>query len=119
MTDKEDKDQAYFERNNVVAALARLFPSGITKTNIPGWSEDWHGCVYIDLPTGQISYHFHDSQGYLFEDLGSYVGEWDGHDKDEVHRRLATLPRLEDIVRQLLDAAVLSSKPSGFGREEQ
>ncbi len=89
------KDDAYFERNNVVAALARLYPSGIARTNIPGWSEDWHGCVYIDLPSGQISYHCHDSQAYLFASLPPYAGTWDGHDKDEVHRRLSTLTRQE------------------------
>ncbi len=91
MSDKDDKDQAYFERNNIVAALARLYPSGTATTAILGWSDDWHGCVYIDLPTGQISYHFHDSQAYLFDELGPYIGEWDGHDKDEVHCRLAAL----------------------------
>lgn len=91
MSDKEDKDQAYFERNNVVAALARMYRSGVAKTNIPGWSDDWHGCVYIQLPSGQISYHFHDSQAYLFDGLPEFKGEWDGHDKDEVHRRLAAL----------------------------
>lgn len=91
MTTKAEKDQAYLERNHVVAALARLYPSGIAKTNIPGWSEDWHGCVYIDLPSGQISYHYHDSQAHLFEGLPPYQGEWDGHDKDDVHARLAML----------------------------
>lgn len=88
-----DKDQAYFERNNLVAALARLYPSGIKRTNIPGWSDDWHGCVYIDLPTGQISYHYHDSHAQLFEDLPPYAGEWDGHNKKTVHERLAALGR--------------------------
>jgi hypothetical protein len=46
------KDAAYLERNMVVAALAKCFPSGVIKTAIEGWSEDWHGCVYVDLPTG-------------------------------------------------------------------
>lgn len=82
------KDQAYLERNHLVALLARLFPSGIRKTNIEGWSDDWHGCVYIDLPSGQISYHYHDSHAYLFAGLPAYTKEWDGHDKVIVHRRL-------------------------------
>lgn len=85
------KDQAYLERNHLVAALARLYPSGVAKTAIPGWSEDWHQCVYIDLPCGQISYHFHDSHAHLFEALPAYQGEWDGHDKSIVHRRLSEL----------------------------
>lgn len=86
------KDAAYEERNKVVAALAKLFPSGTARTNIPGWSDDWHGCVYIDLPTGQVSWHFHDSQAHLFADLPPYQGVWDGHDTDEKYRRLAATP---------------------------
>lgn len=88
---RERKDGAYEERNKVVAALARLFPSGVARTTIPGWSDDWHGCVYIDLPTGQVSWHFHDSQAHLFEGLPAYAGEWDGHDTPEKYRRLAEL----------------------------
>ena len=62
------KDAAYLERNQVVSALAKCFPSGVERTTIEGWG-DWHNCVYIELPTGQASWHFHDSQAYLFEGL--------------------------------------------------
>ena len=89
------KDAAYFERNQVVAALAKCFPSGIAKTAIDGWSEDWHGCVYIDLPTGQVSWHYHDSQAYLFNALPEYQGVWDGHSTDEKYARLNALTATE------------------------
>jgi len=85
------KDAAYLERNKVVAALAKCFPSGTARTAIEGWSEDWHGCVYIDLPTGQVSWHFHDSQEYLFDGLPPYDKPWDGHDTEEKYRRVAAL----------------------------
>lgn len=85
------KDAAYLERNQVVAALAKCFPSGTAKTAIEGWSEDWHGCVYIDLPTGQASWHYHDSQAYLFADLPAYKGKWDGHTTEEKYSRIAKL----------------------------
>lgn len=88
---RDRKDQAYLERNRVVAALARLFPSGRATTAIEGWSPEWHGCVYIDLPTGQVSWHFHDSQAFLFEDLPPYTKPWDGHTTPEKYRRLAAL----------------------------
>lgn len=91
MNDVEEKNEAYRQRNHLVAALAQIYPSGITKTNIPGWDEEWHGCCFIDLPSGQISYHYHDSQKYLFENLPPYSKEWDGHDKDVVHKRLSEL----------------------------
>lgn len=85
------KDAAYYERNQVVAALSKLFPAGTAKTAIEGWSEDWHGCVYIDLPTGQVSWHFHDSQAHLFAHLPPYVKSWDGHTTEEKYERLAML----------------------------
>jgi len=85
------KDAAYLERNQVVAALARCFPSGIARTAIEGWSEDWHGCVFIDLPTGQASWHFHDSHAYLFTGLPPYTKPWDGHTTAEKYERLAAL----------------------------
>lgn len=85
------KDAAYEERNRVVAALAKLFPSGTKRTDIPGWDTEWHGCVYIDLPTGQVSWHYHDGQAHLFAALPPYAGEWDGHSTEEKYRRLAEL----------------------------
>jgi len=88
---RERKDSAYLERNQVVAALAKCFPSGVARTAIEGWSEDWHGCVYIDMPTGQASWHFHDSQAYLFADLPPYAGKWDGHTTEEKYQRIASL----------------------------
>lgn len=44
------------------------------------------------MPTGQASWHFHDSQAYLFDGLPAYQGAWDGHDTPEKYRRLAQLP---------------------------
>lgn len=88
---RRHKDEAYEERNKVVRALASQFPSGVKRTDIPGWNPEWHGAVYIDLPTGQVSWHFHDRQAPLFADLPPYTGEWDGHDTPEKYRRLAAL----------------------------
>ena len=91
---KNAKDGAYLERNKCVALIARMalamgLKAGRAKTAIEGWSEDWHGCVYIDLPTGQVSWHFHDSHLFLFIDLPKYGGTWDGHDTPEKYRRCA------------------------------
>jgi hypothetical protein len=66
---------------------------GVAKTAIVGWSPEWHGCVYIDLPTGQVSWHYHDREAYLFENLPPYEGEWDGHDTPEKYRRVEALTR--------------------------
>jgi hypothetical protein len=50
---KEATDSAYSERNKLVAYLARVFPSGLKRTEIDGWDPEWHGCVYVDTPEGQ------------------------------------------------------------------
>lgn len=84
-------DSVYAERNALVALLARLYPSGTRRTEIKGWDPEWHGCVYIDLPTGQVSWHYHDREAPLFADLPSYVGEWDGHTTDQKYYRIAML----------------------------
>lgn len=77
---RDNQDSVYKERNTLVALLARVYPSGIKKTAIGGWGPEWHNCVYIELPDGsQCSWHYHDRDSYLFEDLPPYEKEWDGH----------------------------------------
>lgn len=93
---EQRKDEAYLERNRCVAGMAAMalklgYRTGIAKTAIEGWSEDWHGCVYIDLPTGQVSWHFHDSHAGMFSFLPPYPGKWDGHGTEEKYQRVALL----------------------------
>lgn len=86
---REALNGAYTERNCVVALLASVFPSGLKKTYIPDWDEEWNGCVYVDLPTGQASWHFHDREAHLFSHLPPYEKEWDGHTTEEKYDRIA------------------------------
>jgi len=109
------RDGAYTERNRLVALLACLFPSGVKRTAIPGWDEAWHGCVYIDLPTGQASWHFHDSEKHLFAHLPPYDGEWDGHTTEEKYERLVLASshakqndRIEKLEKALHEAAAVA-----------
>ncbi len=83
------KAAAYDERSRLVAALARLFPSGVQRTEIGDSNREWHGCVYIDLPTGQASWHFQGDQAEHFRDLPTYAASWDGHTTEEKYERLA------------------------------
>ena len=43
------KAAAYDERSRLVAALARLFTSGVQRTEIGDVDGEWHGCVYRHL----------------------------------------------------------------------
>lgn len=102
-----DKDAVYTERNRVVAALARLFPSGLARTDIPGWDPEWNECVYIDLPTGQVSWHYHYRDAYLFAGLPLYEKPWDGHTTEEKYRRLAAMgSRRMDATKEQNNAAL-------------
>lgn len=93
----------YTERNKVVALLARIYPSGIGKTAIEGWAPEWHNVVYIDTPAGQMSWHYHDRDAYLFAGLPFYEKAWDGHTTPEKYQRLedmlTALDAVQDAVR--------------------
>jgi hypothetical protein len=89
-------DDVYLERNRVVAALAAMalrhgFRAGVARTAIDGWDPEWHGCVYVDLPAGQVSWHFHDREADLFAFLPPYDGTYDGHSTEEKYARVMAL----------------------------
>ena len=86
-------DAVYLERNQCVALIARMavlmgLSVAVTKTAIEGWDEAWHNCIYIELPTGQVSWHFHDKEGYLFDGLPRKDVKWDGHSTPEKYERV-------------------------------
>ena len=97
---KARKDGAYEERNRTVAALAGAAIqlggcAGVARTAIPGWSDDWHGCIYVELPgAGQLAWHYHDSQAHLFEGFPAYTKPWDGHTTPTKYERLDGFARL-------------------------
>jgi hypothetical protein len=69
-TDRADAAQRYAVRTGLVfnalaVAAGYGYPSGIA---IDPAEPDWP-VAYIDLPTGQVSWH-----------LAAYPGAWDGHD---------------------------------------
>jgi hypothetical protein len=82
------RDQAYRERNELVALLARMFPSGYRETAIPGWDPEWRYCIYIDLPVGQCSWHIHEREKDLLAGLPLYKPDWDGHTTDIKYARI-------------------------------
>lgn len=87
----EQKNGAYRERNALVAALSKIFPSGLGRHVASDWEDDWRTIVFIDLPTGQASWHIHDSEAPMFRHLRKYEGEWDGHTTEEKYRRMFAL----------------------------
>ena len=100
------KDEAFTERNRVVALLARMarelgWRAGIgTHEDKPGeaWDPEWRTIVCIDMPNRQASWHLHDRDAHLLEGLPRYEGTWDGHTTEEKYQRVAALAAAFDIL---------------------
>lgn len=89
------KDAAYAERNQCVALLARMAqqlgcPVVVARhpAGDKGWEADWRTLLFIELPTGQVSWHFHDSEAPLLEDLPHGEASWDGHTTAQKYDRV-------------------------------
>ena len=99
---REAKDGAYRERDQLVCALSKVFPSRLERhpDSDKAWDDDWRWIVFVDLPTGQASWHIHDTELEWFSHLSVRSGNsWDGHTTEEKYRRLAALtpaPRAQD-----------------------
>ena len=88
---RKSKDEAYRERNKLVAFVSTMFPSFLGKHEETDttWHKEWMNIVYIELPTGQISWHLHDSDVDLFSHLEfDETKKWDGHSTEEKYDRL-------------------------------
>jgi len=90
------KDAAYSERNQCVSFIAKLArvlgcPAWIGVHNAADltWERDWLHIVFIELPTGQVSWHIHDSElpRFAFLPRKDDVG-WDGHGTAEKYERM-------------------------------
>lgn len=109
---RAERDAAYVERNRCVAALARLIIAGGGRAWLadhqddPSWDPEWKTIVFIDGPTGQLSWHLHDSDVPLFADLVRGPNVWDGHSTPEKYARVARIARPTavteaELVRQI------------------
>lgn len=92
---RAEKNGAYAERNQLVAlavrmALALGWKAGVREhpTEDTLWEADWRTVVFVELPTGQASWHFHDSEKHLLGGMPRYVGHWDGHSTPEKYKRV-------------------------------
>lgn len=84
MKTESTPDEAYFDRNMAVQALAKVAQKlgyNIGIKDDPEWP-----ILYIDLPTGQVSWHIPKNE--LIEVFPVYSGKWDGHDLKEKRKRL-------------------------------
>lgn len=102
------KEQAYWERNQLILALSKLYPSWLELHPLEDtkWEKDWRHIVFIEIPTfqgatmqshnlpstKQLSWHIHDSEVPYFSHLELKSGNsWDGHTTEEKYERLLRL----------------------------
>jgi hypothetical protein len=96
----EDKDAAYAERDRLVAALSKCFPSHLATHDGADWHHDWRTIVCIHLPTGQATWHIHDSERPWFSHLLTLEDHWDGHSTAEKYERLGRMEPLYTRMRE-------------------
>lgn len=102
------KDNAYYERNQLVAALSKIYPAWLGWHREKDWEDEWRNIVYIRIPTyelclkqvqggymakfkRQLSWHIHEDDLKYFEHLKQGLETWDGHTTEEKYRRLACI----------------------------
>lgn len=93
------KDQAYAERNKILAAFAwflyrknlSIIQVGLTKhpAEDKTWDLAWSNILVIIYAGTSMSWHFHESEMWMFKGLPRMGGwKWDGHTTDEKYERL-------------------------------
>lgn len=95
------KNEAYSERNQLVAFLTSVYPSGLARHPVAdtAWEDDWRTIVVVDSPHGQMTWHIHDIELVRFAHLKPLVGYvWDGHTTAEKYRRLRKCAGLREGV---------------------
>lgn len=84
-------EQIYKERDMILVLLARLAIENGYTVGI-GIDEEkpdiWKYVLYIDLPTGQVSWHILENELPWFSFVPGYEKIWDGHSRKEKYLRL-------------------------------
>ena len=84
MKTESTPDEAYLDRNMAVQVLAKMANQlgyNIGIKDDPEWP-----ILYIDLPTGQVSWHIPKNE--LIEVFQEYSGKCDGHTLKDKRKRL-------------------------------
>lgn len=93
----QETDSVYRERAHLIALLAALYPA--VMTHVPDADEDGWGLVFLDLPTGQASWHIAPRDADLVQHV-ELVGQddpraqWDGHATEEKYDRIRAYARM-------------------------
>ncbi len=95
-TDKEHKDIAYWERDQLILFLTKLFPSHLEKHPIEDekWPVELRNIVMIETPKGQLAWHIHDKELNEFNHLKLKKGNtYDNHSIEDKYLRIKALSK--------------------------
>jgi hypothetical protein len=94
----QGKDLAYAERDMLVSALSKIYPSHLARhpDSDLTWENDWRYIVCVHLPTGQATWHIHDSELPFFAHLPINNNHWDGHSNEEKYIRIMSLEKWDE-----------------------
>ena len=87
------RDLAYWERNQLILYLTKLFPSWLERhpSEDIEWEDDWRNIVFIETPEGICCWHFHDFEYDYFSHLKFREGNsWDGSSTFQKYDKLRT-----------------------------
>jgi len=85
------KDLAYWERNQLILYLSKIFPSWLERhpSEDTNWEDDWRNIVFIQFPEGTYSWHIHDFEFEYFKHLLFKKGNsWDGSSSEKKYEML-------------------------------
>lgn len=88
---KKQRDQAYWERNQLLALLTHEYVSWLEKhpESDKEWEDEWRNIVFISFPVGDYSWHIHDSEIKYFSHLEFKEGNsWDGSSTQEKYNKI-------------------------------
>lgn len=87
------RDAAYTERDALVCALSKLWPShlAVHDPTDTDWDPEWMYIVCVHAPVGQLTWHIHIRELPMFLHLEVRMGDWDGHTTEEKYASLARL----------------------------
>lgn len=107
------KDNAYWERDQLLAALSKLLPSWLARhpDEDKEWEDDWRNIVVVagitsDFQIIQMTWHIHDSELPNFSHLKlDTTFKWDGHTTEEKYKRLSRLLPKGGVFQKLQEIA--------------
>lgn len=99
--ERSSRDNAYWERNQLVALVSKLYPSHLARhpDSDTTWEDDWRTIICVHSPAGQLTWHIHDNHRKYFEHLNKKSEQfadckWDGHTTQQKYRRIRNIPRM-------------------------